>query len=231
MSLTRLSFAATLLVTSMLAACSGSEDGPSTTTSSSKVALTGNLGSSGLAARSFGNLSEDGSWTITARELHVRGASGRTVDAIVAADGTFRLEVARGARWVVTVDDAKGGSAIVKFGDGESVVAVGADGDGATVDVGGIKVVGGEARSSVTIDGKFGLESTLASLDEVFEAANGALLAAQEALSEAQKAAEDALRLANEAEASAEEARRKAEALAAEAEAAAERAGQQAGEP
>ncbi len=180
----------------------------------SKVSLAGRIGGGTISTRTFVGVTGSGSeLKVSARELHKRGAAGRNVTVDVSGDGSFKLDVARGSRWVVTIDDAQGNSSIVKFGDGESAVSVSADqtsGTG-TVDVGNVKIIGGEAATDVIIDGKFGLQSTLVELDDVFEAANGALTEAQKALEEAQKAADDARKAAEDARAAAEDARKAAE--------------------
>lgn len=219
-------FAALSAVVALASGCSSTEDG---TGSSNKVTLTGNIngaGSSGTKTQTFGNVnvSNNGSSLhVSARELHARNADGRNVDVAVNPDGSFRLDVSRGSRWVVTVDDAEGKSAIVTFGNGTSAISVRASGDGsnATVDVGSVHVVGGQARTSITFDGSLGLDATTIAADDVFLAANGALIAAQDAVAEAQKAAEEALAAAAQAEASAQDAAKKAEEAAAAAQAAA----------
>lgn len=208
--------ALTLSASAALVGCSSSDadDGDS-----SRVTLIGNVGgaksSSGTKTQGFGNISTaGGSLHVSAHELHAKGApdgTTRDVNVVVNGDGSFRLNVDRGARWVVTVDDAQGNSAIVTFGDGQSAIGVSADGEGGTVNIGNLQVVGGEARTDVQIDGRFGLESTLARADEVFKAANGAIVAAQEAVAEAQKAAQEALKAAEQAQNAAEEARKAAE--------------------
>jgi hypothetical protein len=206
------------LVLSASAAIAGCSSDADEGSNSSKVRLQGNVGGSsgsGTKTQTFGNISTTGgSLHVSAHELHAKGApdaAGRDANVIVNGDGSFSLDVDRGARWVVTVDDAQGNSAIVTFGDGQSTIGVSADGEGGTVNIGNLKVVGGEARTDVQIDGKFGLESTLARADEVFKAANGAIIAAQEAVAEAQKAAQEALKAAEQAQNAAEEARKAAE--------------------
>ena len=181
--------------------------------SSSDVTLAGNVSGGGsVTTKTFGSVSTaNGDLHVVAREVHARGAKGRTVDVGVAADGSFHVAVARGKRWLVTVDDADGSSAIVTFSNGENVLSVSANSGASRVDVGGLHMVGGEARSSIAFDGLLGVEATLAGLDDVFEAANGAVIAAREAVAEARKAAEQAQIAAGEALDSAEEARKAAE--------------------
>jgi hypothetical protein len=88
---------------------------------------------------------------------------------------------------------------------------VSADGSSSRVDIGGLHVVGGEASSSVALGGALGVEATLAGLDDVFEAANGAIIAAREAAEDARMAADEARKAADGARADAEAARRAAE--------------------
>jgi hypothetical protein len=221
------------LVSSMLVlgGCGASDDDASSTPGN-QVTLRGRVGGGGttVTPKTFGNVSTDsGSLRVSARELHARGTHGRKVDVAVGPDGSFQVAVARGARWVVTVDDREGESAIVTFGDGESALSVAGDGGSATIDVGNVRIVGGEARSDVLLDGQFGLEATLAHLDEVFETASGAIIAAEQALAEARKAYEEAFKAAEQALSEAERARTEAERAAEEARRAAEEARRAAG--
>ncbi len=132
--------------------------------------------------------SEVSVWT-TARS---RGAAGRNVEVAVGADGSFVLGIDRGRRWLLTVDDVDGKSAIVTFGSGENVLRVSAAGGTGRGDIGGLQMVGGEAQSAARLDAKLGVEAALAGLDDVFAAANGAIVAAREAAAQARQAAEDA---------------------------------------
>ena len=165
-------------------ACGGSDQG----SSSDKVTMTGRVGGNGVATQAFTGISTSGGLHVIAHEVHKRGQEGRNVEVNVGKDGWFSVDLDRGARWMITVDDASGGSAVVSFG-GKSVIATGKDGGHAQVDIGSLHVVGGEARCDVTIDGKFDLAATLAEADEIIEAANGAVLEARAAAEEAQKAA------------------------------------------
>jgi hypothetical protein len=188
--------------------CSSADDD-----ASDSLALSGRIGSGQARTQGWGSVSVGaGTVHVVARELHRPGSKGRKVDVIAGADGSFRLDVARGARWIVTVDGSDQNSAMVTFGDGDNVLSVSA-GDGiANVDLGSISVVGGEARSEVLIDGKLGLEATIAELDEVFEDAAGAVKKALEAVEEAREAAEAARKAADDARDAAEAARKAAEA-------------------
>jgi hypothetical protein len=204
-----------LACTSLVVGCSANaDDGGS---ASKDVTLSGNVGGSGgsgsgTTTKSFGGLtSATSALHVVAHEVHLRGVTGRTVDVAVAADGSFHVGVERGKRWLVTVDDAAGHSAIVTFGGGESVLRVGADGTSSRVDLGDLSVIGGEAASEIALDASLGIEATLAGLDDVFEAADGAIIAARAAAEDARKAAEDARKAAGDAQAQAEAARRAAE--------------------
>jgi hypothetical protein len=211
----KLSWVGLLVGSMVVSGCSSEVDGRGE--DASKVTLAGRIGTGSVSTRAFVGVSGSGSSLhVAARELHKRGVTGRTVNVDVSGDGSFKLDVARGSRWVVTIDDSVGGSSIVKFGDGESAISVGSDrsaGTG-TVDVGNIHITGGEASCDVVIDGKFGLQSTLVELDDVFQAANGALIEAKAALEEAQKAADDARKAADAARDAADDARKAAEAAA-----------------
>lgn len=185
---------------------------------SDTVTLTGKVGSGSTAARDFGGVSiGSGGVHVAARKLHKEGEPGGKVEVLVGPDGSFRLEVARGSRYVVTIDDDQDHSAILEIDDGKNVLSVSTGEDGATVDLGNVTVQGGEAYAEVKIDGKLGLQATLAEADEIFEAANGAILAAREAIAQAEKAAEEARQAAEQARDAAEQARDAAEKAAAEA--------------
>lgn len=213
MSITRtLSFVLVAAVSTLAVGCSSAEEGAS----SSNVSLTGKVGSGTTSTRTFGGVSaSDHGLHVVARRLHRQGEAGGIVDVAVGSDGTFRLDVARGSRYVITVDAADSKSAMIAFGGGKNVIAVPAGAGAGQVDVGGVKIVGGEAYTDLAIDGKLGLSATLADLDEVFEAADGAIASAREAAAEALKAAEAARASADEALDAAERARREAEKAAA----------------
>ncbi|MBX3187267.1 MAG: hypothetical protein KF819_09635 [Labilithrix sp.] len=184
---------------------------------SDKVMLTGNIGSTSTSTKSFGGVTAETSGLhVVARRVYKQGeVSTGNVDVAVSADGSFRLAVDPEARYVVTIDAPDQKSALVSWGDGKNVLAVQADGAGAQVDVGGVKIVGGEAYPDVPIDGKRGLRTTLAEIDDVFEAVDGAIANAREAADQARKAAERAREAADQArdaaEQAAEDARKAAE--------------------
>lgn len=204
-----LSIVAVAIVSTFAAAgCSSAEDAPS-----DDVTLAGRIGSGSTSARAFGGLTASaGNLHVVAHRVHRRGERGGVVDVAVGSDGTFRLDVARGSRWIVTVDGASQGSAMLSFGSGgKNVLSVGANEGGAVVDLGGVKIVGGQAYTDVTVDGKFGLAATLAELDEIYESASGAIEDAREAVAAAQKAAEDARAAADQARSDADDARKAAE--------------------
>ena len=215
MSLRRIvSLVAVVVSFASLTGCTVENESPGRAGStSSKVTIEGNIPKSGISTKTFGSVDiSNGGAHVSARKLHRRGEDGGSVDVAVDGSGHFQLDVPRGSRYVVTVDDAEGHSALVTFANGESALDVSADGDSAEVSVGDLTITGGTAKSDVTIDGKFGLAATKAHVDEVFIAANGAILEAQKAFEEAMKAAEEALKEAqlatDEAMAAAEEAKK-----------------------
>jgi len=205
-----------LACTSFAVGCSANADDGGSSSKSSDVTLAGNVDGAGsgrgTTTKSFGGLAASSAGLhVVAHEIHVRGVTGRTVDVAVAADGSFHVGLERGKRWLVTVDDADGHSAIVTFGNGENILRVSADGSTSRVDIGGLHVTGGEAASSVALEAALGVEATLAGLEDVFEAADGAVIAAREAADDARKAADDARKAADGARADAEAARKAAE--------------------
>ena len=212
MSITRtLSFVVVAAASTLAVGCSSAEE----SASGSNVTLTGKVGSGSTAVRTFGGVSaSDRGLHVVARKLHRKGEAGGVVDVAIASDGTFRVDVARGARYVITFDSADSKSAMITFGGGKNVIAVPTGASAGQVDVGGVKIVGGEAYADLAIDGKLGLSAALADLDEVFEAADGAIASAREAAEQALKAAEDARAAADRALDDAERARREAEKLA-----------------
>jgi hypothetical protein len=178
-----------------------------------KVTLSGNIPRSGMSTKTFGSVNvQNGGAHVSARKLHRRGEAGGSVDVAVDGSGHFELDVARGSRYVVTVDDAEGHSALVTFANGSSALDVSANGESGNVSVGDLAITGGTAKSDVVIDGKLGLAATKAQVDEVFIDANGAILEAQAAFEQAMKAADEALKEAQiateEALAAAEEAKK-----------------------
>lgn len=193
--------------------CAAEAAGDPSASSADQLVLEGNVGASAATTtKSFGAISTaKGQLHVTAREVHVRGTNGRSVDVDVAPDGSFRVDIARGSRWVVTVDDADGNSAMVTFGNGNNVLRVRADGSASRVNIGALELVGGQARSSIALDAALGIEATLAGIDDVFEAANGTVIAAREAAEQAREAAEQARQAAEAARDSAEAARQAAE--------------------
>jgi hypothetical protein len=204
-----------LTCSSLVAGCSaGTAENGSSPSTSSAVTLNGSVGGGPISEASFvgfGHTTVRSDLHVVAHELHARGETGRTVDVVVAADGSFHVDVTRGRRWLVTVDDASGASAIVTFANGQNVLQVSAEGDAARIDVGGLELVGGEAESEVTWDAHVGVEVALASADDVFEAANGAVIAARDAANEARKAADEARKAGAAAQAAADQARQAAE--------------------
>jgi hypothetical protein len=211
MSLARtLSFFVAVTAATLAVGCSSADD-------SDKVMLTGRIGSGTTSTKAFGGVSaSSGGLHVVARRVHKTGeVTTGNVDVVVGADGTFRLAVDHDARYVVTVDSPDQKSALISWGNGKNVLAVAAGSSGAQVDVGGVKIMGGEAYPDVTIDGKFGLRTTLAEADDIFTAADGAIASAREAAEQARQAAEQARAAAEQArsaaEQAAEDARRAAE--------------------
>lgn len=208
MSIVRsLSFVVVAAVVSTFAAGCASE------TDSDKVSLTGKVGSaSSVSPKIFGGVNvANGGLHVVAHKLHKRGEAGGLVDVAVAADGTFELDVPKGSRWLVTVDSADQKSAMLSFAGGKSVLDIAAGTELGSLDLGGIDILGGEAYSSVSLEGKAGLAAALAELDEVYQAANGAIASAREAADEARKAADAARAAADQARSDADAARKAAE--------------------
>ncbi len=174
--------------------------------SSSKVTLAGRVGGGSTSTKSFGGITATSQGLqVTAHEVFKKGDHGSNVDVAVGADGSWSVDVARGERWILTIDSADGHSAIIKVGD-KDVIAVSADAKGGRVDIGDLHVVGGTATSSVTLDGALALDATLAAADDAIVAANGAILDAEQAVADAEKAAADAEAQAQQAEADAQKA-------------------------
>lgn len=180
---------------------------------SDKVSLTGKVGSaSTIAPKIFGGVVvANGNLHVVAHKLHRRGEVGGVVDVAVAADGTFEIDVPKGSRWIVTVDSADQKSAMLSFAGGKSVLDISSSSGVGSVDLGGIDIVGGEAYSSISLEGKAGVAAALAELDEIYEAANGAIASAREAADEARKAADAARAAADQARSDADAARKAAE--------------------
>src|SRR3954447_8472562 len=116
MSIARtLSFVVAAVVSTLAVGCSShAEEGAS----SSDVTLTGKVGSGSTAVRTFGGVTAgDRGLHVVARQLHRQGEHGGNVDVPVLGDGTFRLAIARGTRYVITVDSADAKSAMIAFGN------------------------------------------------------------------------------------------------------------------
>ncbi len=204
---------ALVLVSMSSLACSASEEEGS----GDSVTLTGKVGGGSVTPQAFGSVAvERGGVHVVARQLHRSGERGATIDTTASADGSFHVELARNARYVVTIDDATANSAMVVFGDGRSVLSVSAEAQAGRVDIGSLSVQGGQARSNIVLRWA-GLASALPDLGEVFVAADGAILEAQQALEAARRAAEEAYaaaeaarQAANQAQQAADEARQAA---------------------
>jgi hypothetical protein len=191
-----------IVVVSLLAVACGSSS-ESTAQDHGKVTLSGKVGGGSSTTQSFGGVSDtSGGLHVTAHEVFKKGAAeGRNVSVAVGADGSWSVAIARGSRWMVTVDSADGHSAMVMFG-AEDVITVRADGGESRVDIGDLHVTGGTANANVTFDG-FDLQATLAAADDAIVDAQGAILdaeqAAQEAVAEANAAVADAEKAAEDA--------------------------------
>ncbi len=185
----------------------------------SKVTLAGKVagGNGNVSAKSFGGVTAGAQGLhVIAHRVHRPGDIGGLVDVPVAADGGFHLDVPKDSRWIVTIDSAGDKSAMISFGTGgKNVLSVAGDAHGGVVDLGSVKISGGEAYADIVIDGKLGLAAALAEADEVIEQANGAIAEARAAVAQAEKAAADAVAEANKAVSDAEAARKAAEAAAA----------------
>ncbi|HEY8080395.1 MAG TPA: hypothetical protein VIF62_39970 [Labilithrix sp.] len=176
-----------------------------------KITLAGRVGGGSTSTKSFGGVgvAADG-LQITAHQVFKKGDHGSVVSASVANDGSWSIDVARGERWIVTIDSSDGHSAIVEIGH-DDVIAVSADAKGGRVDIGDLHVIGGTATSSIVLDASLGLDATLAAADDAIALANGAVLDAQQAVSDAEKAAADAEAQAQQAAADAQQAAQDAE--------------------
>jgi len=202
----------TLSVASVLVVALSSVVGCSST-SSEPVVLKGRLGagSSSTTTKSFGGLTgTETGLRVAARKLHRRGEVGATVDVLVAPDGSFALDVPSGSRWVLTVDGSADKSAIFAWDAGKTVLDATQAAAG-EIDLGAVRLLGGQATVEGAIEGKAGVRAALAEAEDVFESAQGALVEARAAVEEARVAAENAKKEADGARAAAEKARKEAE--------------------
>ena len=208
MSTYRTIFVSTVLVT--LAGCS-SGGGAGGTGGSAARTIVGSVPPSGTTtSRDYGGVTvgRDGAGLhVAAYRLHAKGDHGARVDVATGADGSFRLDVERGARYVVNVESADGNNAaLVTFGGSKGVLDVGVSGDGREIEVGALKVQGGVAPSAVSIEAASGAVVSDALADEYFETVNGALIAARDAVAAAIKATQAACADAQKSLAAAQEA-------------------------
>jgi hypothetical protein len=210
MSNYRIVFVSAVLVA--LAGCGGGDGngGSSNGNGSGSRTIVGTVPASGTTGtRDYGGVTvgRDGAGLhVAAYRLHAKGERGARVDVVTGADGRFRLDVDRGARYVVNVESADGHAALVTFGGSRGVLDIGVNGDGREINVGSLKVSGGVAPASVAIDSGSGVISAEALADEYFEAANGAIVAARDAVDAAIKATEAACSDAQRSLAAAQEA-------------------------
>jgi hypothetical protein len=139
---------------------------------------------------------------VAAYRLHAKDSRGSRADVVVGSDGRFRVDVDRGARYVINVETDGGQSAaLVTFGGSRGVLDVGVSGEG-DIEVGALKVTGGLAKSSATIAS--GATAAVAAADEYFDAADGALTAARDAVDAAIKATQAACTAAQQSLAAAQ---------------------------
>jgi hypothetical protein len=163
---------------------SGSDNGGGS--DASKSTIVGSVPTSGgTGTRTYGGVTLGSGVHVAAYTLHPEGAHGARVDVPVDGTGHFRLDVSRGARYVVNIENGKSAS-MVTFAGAKGVLDVSAK--GGEVDVGALKVAGGFAQSQVTLSGTSGAVAASAAADEYFEAADGAIMSARDAYDAAQKA-------------------------------------------
>ncbi len=199
----------TILVSTVLVALIGCGGGGGAGGGSGAGAstITGKLasGGSGGSTRAYGGVLLGSELHVAAYKLHAKGERGARVDVAVDANGHFRLDVPRGARYVVNVEGADGRSAVlVTFGGAKGVLDVGVAGGG-DIDLGSLALTGGLARATALGAG-VGAAAAAAGVDEYFEAADGALMAARDAFDAARKATELACTDANKSIAAAQQA-------------------------
>ena len=191
MSLARTILVSTALVTIAVGCGSSSEQQPATRTISGKLATGGTT-----SPRAFGGVSVANGGAglhVVAYQLVKKGERGARIDVPVTTDGRFSIDVSRGARYFIAIEAAGGqNSVLLNAGAGGNVFDVRADGSSGAVDVGSVKVVGGQARTSVTLGASSGIALSKALSDEVYQAYDGALKSAQAAVDEARKATEAA---------------------------------------
>lgn len=207
------------LVTLSGCAASAEEQGPD------KQIIEGKVPVSQTGTRAWVGVSGAGRTHVIAHALGRRGEETSKVDVNVGPDGSFKLEVARGSRYVVEIADGSQHVALMTFQDGDGVytnaipVAVTADAKGGVIQVGKLTVVGKSAAPEKNPWLQLDAASRAAKwqLDaDFFVSIDGAVRDAQEAAREAVKEAEEAARqarvAADEARDAAEEARKAAEA-------------------
>jgi hypothetical protein len=187
--------------------------------------IEGQVPVSSTGTRAWVGVSGAGRTHVIAHALGKKGEVTADVDVNVRPDGSFRLEVARGARYVVEIADGNEHVALMTFKDGNGVytnalpIAVSSDGASGTIQVGALTVVGKTASPSKNPWLQLDASSLAAkwNLDEDFflsvdGAVRDAEAAAREAVKEAEQAVREAQNAADAARDAAEEARKAAEA-------------------
>ena len=228
--------ALSLFATVALVGCADDGDRSSSTKEpEDKQTITGQLdtGSSPKSGLTTKTVTATADLHVVAHRLGTKDHAGGDVDAIVAADGSFDLALARGARYVFEIE--RGSESVAYFGwsargsaEKTTVLGIASTTKGkAAVSLGHVKVVGNGAVPEVSLSESFD-ENDTTGIDltaTYFLSAHGALITASEALQEASEAlqqASEALQEAseqireageqvNEAQQQAEEAARRAE--------------------
>lgn len=151
----------------------------------------------------------NGDLHVVAHRLGTKDHAGDDIDAVVAADGSFDLSLARGARYVFEIERGHESVAYIGWnarGSAEKTTVLGiatTTKGKAAVSLGHVKVVGNGAVPEVSLSESFD-DSDTTGIDlgaTYFVSARGALITASEALAEASEAlqqASEALQQASE---------------------------------
>jgi len=216
-----ISVAATLALSSFLIAGCSAESSPK----EDKQVVQGKLdGQSGTKTQAV-TVSGQGQTThVIAHQLTAKGEPSRVVVSDVGADGSFHLELERGARYVLEIERAGASVAILGFASKKSgkkvdVLPIASSTAGkASVSVGRVHVAASGKGAAVEV-------SPLESFDELdvtglpsaadhqyFVTADGAIASAEEALAAAEKALEEAEKAIADAQKQASDAEKQAQA-------------------
>ncbi len=209
------------VVVALATGCTAEAEGPT----ESKQVIEGKVPVSSTGTRAWVGVSGAGRTHVIAHALGKKGDATTKVDVDVRPDGSFHLEVQKGARYVVEIADGSQHVALMTFKDGDGAytnalpVAVSSDGASGTIQVGALTIVGKTASPEKNPWLQLDAASLAAkwSLDEDFflsvdGAVRDAEAAAREAVKEAEQAAREAQNAAEAARDAAEEARKAAEA-------------------